>query len=174
MKTSNPTCWRITSTLPARAASRAGSYLFLYLDQDDPDRAASIVKEVNASWEHGRAYQPGDTPAQWRVDGNPSFADVILMPETGYAVLSAMDKIGKINRGDHGWAPEAPAMHGFFVACGPNITAGLSLGPVRNIDVYPLMLSILGLDGPELMDGDASRLADFLYTNRSKQSCLMQ
>ncbi len=96
------------------------------------------------------------------------------MPEAGYAVLSTREKSGKINTGDHGWAPEAPDMHGFFVACGPNIKPGLTLGPVNNIDIYPLMLSILGLDAPEIMDGDAGRLAEHLNTTRSTQSCLKQ
>jgi len=151
-----------------------GSYLFLYLDHQDPGRAAAISATVNASWTHGHAYLPENAPAQWHVDDNPSFPDVILMPDEGYAVLSGMDKIGKINAGDHGWAPEAPAMHGFFIACGPNIRTGVAPGPVRNIDIYPLMLSILGLQGPPTIDGDASNLADILYTDRSKQTCFKQ
>lgn len=151
-----------------------GSYLFLYLDKSDPGRAAAIAATVNAGWAHGHAYLPGDAPAQWHVDGNPSFPDVILMPDEGYAVLSSMEKVGKINAGDHGWAPESPAMHGFFVACGPNIRTGVKPGPVRNIDIYPLMLSILGLRGPPSIDGDAANLADILYTDRSKQTCFKQ
>jgi len=151
-----------------------GAYLFLYLDRADPDRAAAIVNTVNASWAHGRAHLPGDTPASWQVDDNPSFADVILMPEAGYAVLSSREKAGTINAGDHGWAPEAPAMHGFFVACGPNITPGVSPGQLKTIDIHPLMLAIIGLKGPAPTAGDASKLADFLYTERSNQSCLQQ
>ena len=148
-----------------------GSYLFLHLDGDEPDRAAEIVATVNNTWKHGRAYLPRDTPAQWHVENNPRFPDVILMPEAGYAVLSSDEKTHKINKGDHGWAPETPAMHGFFIACGPNIKRGASLGAVNNIDVYPLMLSILGLEAPDIMDGDARQLADTLYTTRRVQSC---
>jgi len=151
-----------------------GSYLFLYLDDRDAERAAAITAAVNAGWAHGRAYVPGDAPAQWHVDGNPSFPDVILMPEAGYAVLSSLDKVGRINAGDHGWSPESGDMQGFFVACGPNIRPGSSPGAVRNIDIYPLMLSILGLQGPPSIDGDAARLADILYTDRSKQTCFKQ
>ena len=151
-----------------------GSYLFLYLDDPDPARAATIAATVNASWGHGHAYLPTDAPAQWHVDGNPSFPDVILMPDAGYAVLSSMDKVGKINAGDHGWAPESPDMHGFFIACGPNIKRGVAPGAVRNIDVYPLMLSILGLTGPQPIDGDAASLAETLYTDRSNQTCFKQ
>jgi len=148
-----------------------GSYLFLYLEREDAGRAAAIAAAVNAGWAHGHAYLPGEAPAQWHVYENPSFPDVILMPDAGYAVLSGMEKVGKINAGDHGWAPEAPDMHGLFVACGPNIKTGVAPGAVRNIDVYPLMLSILGLRGPQSIDGKAANLADILYTDRSKQTC---
>jgi hypothetical protein len=148
-----------------------GSYLFLHLVPYDAGRAANIVNAVNASWQHGRAYLPGDAPAAWHVDENPRFPDVILMPDAGYAVLSGMDKAGKISAGDHGWAPEDPDMHGFFIACGPAITPGLTLGPVRNIDIYPWMLSLVGLDAPATIDGDPAALAAALNTSRRTQSC---
>lgn len=149
-----------------------GSYLFLHLDQDDPARAAEIVAAVHHSWKHGNAYLPIDAPAQWQVGSNPRFPDVILVAEDGYAVLSTAEKSYKINKGDHGWAPESPAMHGVFVACGPNIKPGVSLGPVMNIDIYPLMISILDLDPPAIVDGDASTVAGPLFTPRSTNSCL--
>ena len=149
-----------------------GSYLYVYFDQDQPDRAARIVSTVNENWQHGRAYLPESAPEKWHLDSNPRFPDVILVPEAGFAVLSTPEKTGAMNAGDHGWAPEAPAMHGFFVACGPNIKAGVPLGAVNNIDIYPLMLSILELDGPEIMDGDADKLSAALYTARRNQSCL--
>lgn len=156
------------------AIIEGGSYLFLHFDHDDPNRAAKIVTTVNDSWAHGRAYLREDTPESWHVENNPRFPDVFLIPEAGHAVLSTEKRAGKINRGDHGWAPESPDMHGFFVTCGPNIKAGLSLGAVYNIDIYPLMLSILGLDAPEDMDGDAGNLATSLKTIKSSQSCLKQ
>ena len=139
-----------------------GSYLFVHFDEDDSARAQTMVNAVNKHWDHGRAYLPSTVPPQWKVGDNPRFPDVILMPETGYAVLSRAEKAGKVTAGDHGWPPDSSEMHGFFVASGPNIRPGVTLGAVRNIDVYPLMLSILGLQGPEKLDGDA-RLSDKLY-----------
>ncbi len=139
-----------------------GSYLYMHLDQSEPGRAADIVETVNKHWNHGQAYLPGTAPEAWHVDDNPRFPDVILSPEQGFAVLSSADKTHKTNAGNHGWPPKAPSMHGFFVASGPNIKAGVPLGPVNNIDVYPFMLSLLGLDAPELMDGDSSTLAVIL------------
>ncbi|MBT8069818.1 MAG: hypothetical protein KJO80_05245, partial [Gammaproteobacteria bacterium] len=146
------------------------SYLFMHFDHDDPERAAAIAATVNNSWQHGHAYTSATAPAAWVVDDNPRFADVMLIPEQGYAVLSSAEKAGKINAGDHGWAPESPAMHGLFIASGPNVKPGVELGPVRNIDIYPLMLSILGLDAPEYIDGDPSRLSAKLYSDGENNS----
>ncbi len=65
-----------------------GSYLFLHLDQDDPERAAAIVATVNSSWKHGRAYLPGDTPAQWHVEEQPAFSG--CHPDAGSRLRGAV------------------------------------------------------------------------------------
>jgi predicted AlkP superfamily pyrophosphatase or phosphodiesterase len=145
-----------------------GSYLSLYLDNHDSSRASTIVTTVNAHWNHGQAYLAEETPAQWRVDANPRFPDVILMPEVGFAVFSTAEKSNRISAGDHGWAPEAEDMHGFFVAAGPNIRPGVSLGPVNMVDIHPLMLAILGLEGPADIDGDIGKLAGILQTTAKR------
>jgi predicted AlkP superfamily pyrophosphatase or phosphodiesterase len=139
-----------------------GSYLFLHFDQENPKRASHIVETVNQHWQHGRAYLPGDTPEHWQVGDNPRYPDVILIPKAGFAVLSTAEKSSYLSKGDHGWAPDDPDMHGFFVASGPNITPGISLGPIRSVDVHPLMLGILGLNAPDNTDGDAGSLARIL------------
>lgn len=140
----------------------SGSYLFLHMDEQDTARTENIVATVNRHWQHGRAYLPTDTPESWKVDDNPRFPDVILIPEAGYAVLSTAEKVGKINAGDHGWAPESPAMHGLFIASGPNIKAGVSLGDIKNVDIYPLMTAILGLEPSANNDSDPSTVAERL------------
>ena len=100
--------------------------------------------------------------------------NIILLSDHGQAeylensrafILDEYVNIGDagISVGAHGWAPAAPAMHGFFVASGPNIKPGISLDSVNAVDIYPLMLSILGLDAPQQMDGDPSKLAGILY-----------
>jgi len=144
--------------------AEGGSYLFMHLDVEDQDHAKEIVTQVNQNWQHGRAYTIADAPASCHLDDNPSFPDVILQPVAGYAVLSSALEETKIIIGDHGWAPEYPAMHGIFLAAGPNIKPGVKLGPVNIVDVYPFMTSILGLEGPEHIDGDKRVLAPLLQS----------
>ncbi|MCW8925663.1 MAG: alkaline phosphatase family protein, partial [Xanthomonadales bacterium] len=139
-----------------------GSYLFIHLADEDLHRANEFAMTVNRNWEHGRAYTRDSAPADWHVTDNPRFPDLILMPEPGYAVIPVAG--GKPLAGDHGWAPEVPAMHGFFIASGPNIKPGVSLGPVSMVDVYPLMTAILGLESADNIDGDSGKLAEALRT----------
>ncbi len=113
-------------------------------------------------WRQGTAYLPTEAPAQWHIDDNSRFPDVLLMPKAGFAVLSSPEKTKKLNPGDHGWIPEMPEMHGFFIATGPNINPGISLGPVENVDIYPFMTAILGLQASAKLDGDPDKLSSAL------------
>jgi predicted AlkP superfamily pyrophosphatase or phosphodiesterase len=139
-----------------------GSYAYLYFHDPDPDRARGIRDAVNGAWSHGRAWLPEAAPASWRLGANPRYPDVIVQPDPGYAVISTEDTMHKVTAGDHGWAPEDAAMHGIFLAAGPAIRAGARLAAVDNVDVYPLMVRILGLEAPETIDGDLEALRHIL------------
>jgi len=131
-----------------------GSYLFLHFEQDDLQRVAALQLAINQAWDCGQAYRPEDAPASWMIGNNPKFPELILSPEPGCAVLSSPDKAGKINHGDHGWAPEDPDMHGIFMAAGPGIPAGLRIPPLRMVDIYPLLLRQLGLPIQQQLDSN--------------------
>jgi hypothetical protein len=57
-------------------------------------------------------------------------------------------------------------MKAIFFAAGPDIRAGISLAPFENVDVYPFVARILGLDVAGLktgkIDGAAEPLAGVL------------
>ena len=139
-----------------------GCYLFLHFDQPNRRRAIQIRDVVNSTWSHGKAYLPEDTPAAWQVTDNPRFPNLMLVADVGYAILSSADKSSKINHGDHGWSPDADEMHGIFLAWGPHIRQGMKLGPIRMVDVYPFVLSVLGLSPPKYMDGNLAALSAIL------------
>jgi predicted AlkP superfamily pyrophosphatase or phosphodiesterase len=139
-----------------------GSYAYLHLDTPNAARARAIRDTLNAAWPHGRAWLPPEAPASWSVSGNDRYPDVIVQPDLGYGVISVPGKSGKLSPGDHGWSPEAAAMHGIFLARGAGIRAGSRHGPVRAVDVYPLLVEILGLQAPALIDGDPLALGEIL------------
>ena len=56
-------------------------------------------------------------------------------------------------RGIHGLNPERAELQAGFVVAGPGVAAGVSLGPIRQIDVAPTLAALLGLDPPAQATG---------------------
>ena len=56
--------------------------------------------------------------------------------------------------GAHGFDPaRVPEMKASFFAAGPDIRSGVTLGPFENVNVYPLIAELLGLDFSHLKTG---------------------
>ena len=97
----------------------------------------------------------------WQLRATPALPDVIVQADPGFAVIREPgDSLA--SRGDHGWSPDDPSMHGIFLAAGPRLPAGRRIGRVSAVDVYPLLLEILQLPAPGPMDGDPAVLVPLL------------
>src|SRR3546814_5196215 len=55
--------------------------------------------------------------------------------------------------GAHGFDPASPEMRAVFVADGPSFADGAVLPPFDNVDVYPLLMELLGVPA-QPNDGD--------------------
>lgn len=139
-----------------------GPVSFLYFDEADSVRAEEMAARINDRWAHGQAITSGGAPPRWHLGNAARVADLIVQADPGSAVASSRDWMPKLSKGDHGWAPEFRDMHGIFIARGPRLPQGRTIGPLSAVDVYPLMLEILGLPPRGSIDGDASRLVPLL------------
>lgn len=135
---------------------------FLYFKNPDKARAVSIRDAINGAWDHGRAMLPEDTPAAWQVNSEAGFADVIVQADPGYAVYTSEEHVRDDAVGGHGWPPESKDMHGIFLASGRRLPQGARIESIKNIDVYPLMMEILGLPITTPIDGDRQELVELL------------
>ena len=54
-----------------------------------------------------------------------------------------------------------PEMKAVFFAAGPDIRRGVKLKPFENVNVYPLIAKLLGLDAPKV-DGSLNVLSGIL------------
>ena len=138
-----------------------GAYAFVHLDGDRA-RAAAMRDSINSDWDCGRAYLPEDLPAAWNAGHSPRYPELVVQPDPGCGVITRAGDTHRLLPGDHGWPPDDPDMWGILYATGPRIPAGTVTGPVRVVDVYPLMLAILGLEAPGGIDGDPRVLASRL------------
>jgi len=139
-----------------------GAAAFIYFPEDDPARAANIRDAINSEWSHGTALLRAETPSEWRATEEAGFADIIVQANPGYLVYSTEKRVERRSRGDHGWAPDAEGMHAIFLASGPRLPTGERIGPIDSIDVYPLLMGILGLPITTPIDGDPQKLVPLL------------
>ncbi len=133
----------------------------------DAQRAYEALKGKSEKFE---VYRRAQMPAHLHDDSNPRAGDPIVVPTGPYLVRFSAPAAGAPDHkmaGAHGYDPQGiPDMKASFFAAGPDIRAGVNLPPFENINVYPLVAKILGLDIAHLktgpIDGDLKVLAPIL------------
>ena len=86
---------------------------------------------------------------------------MIVVADLGYVLAkSAGDRLH--DRGNHGWDPENAAMHGIFVAAGPQIRAAGVIPAFESVHVYPFLAALLRLEHAPHVDGTPVVLAPYL------------
>ena len=91
-----------------------------------------------------------------RSGSNPRVPSYICLAEPGWLVIDKApppDKPIKAG-GAHGYDPAAPDMAALFIASGPAIRSAGPMSPFDNVDVAPLLRSLLKLPAGSGLDGD--------------------
>ncbi len=139
-----------------------GAAAFIYFPEPDRERAVSIRDAINAAWNHGSAMLREDLPESWMALDDAGIAEVIVQADPGYLAFSTSRAANGTSLGDHGWAREVEEMHGIFVAAGPRLPMGERIPAIEAVDVYPLMMEILGLPITTPIDGNPDKLTRLL------------
>lgn len=98
-------------------------------------------------------YKRAETPASWHYRGNPRSGDLVAVAKGRAIFASAEPRRGNSPQGMHGYDPRKyKAMQGIFYAIGPNIKP-MKIGSFENVNVYPFIAKILGLQVTGKLDG---------------------
>jgi predicted AlkP superfamily pyrophosphatase or phosphodiesterase len=99
-------------------------------------------------------YTKGSYPQHWHFNSDLAVVPDIIIEAIPPATFSLKKKWTKFHGATHGFDPkDNVGLHGFFIAKGPNITQGRVLEPFKNIHVFPLMNTLLGLSANKKIDG---------------------
>jgi len=146
-----------------------GSLLYPKSD-DDADKGYEALRGKSDKFV---VYRQADTPAPFHLDNNPRMGDPVVVPTGPYFIAAQRDGQRQEHPpvGMHGYdAGKMPQMKAIFFAAGPDIRHGVTLKPFENVDVYPLIAQILGLDITRLktgpIDGKLSVLEGILATKK--------
>ena len=115
-----------------------------------------------------RVYRRQETPPHWHYRHHPRIPPIVGVVDEGWQVLrraTVAERIGRRlfgPRGEHGYDPQdAMSMRGIFVAGGPAFKRGVSVPPFKNVSVYNVLTSVLGVS-PAPNDGDPSVVSSLL------------
>jgi predicted AlkP superfamily pyrophosphatase or phosphodiesterase len=104
--------------------------------------------------EHFDCWRKAKIPARLHYGTHRRVPSIVCLAGDGW-VLTVHSKRHP-SAGEHGYDPADPHMAALFVAHGPAFARGVVLHPFENVDVYPLLTTVLGVK-PERNDG---RLSD--------------
>jgi predicted AlkP superfamily pyrophosphatase or phosphodiesterase len=123
--------------------------------------AEKAYQELKIKTDAFTVYRRRRVPAILHYDSNPREGDPVIVANGPYAIRAQGDDRPP-EPGVHGYDPRAmKSMRALFLAVGPDIRPGSQLEPFENVNIYPLVAKILGLDAPQV-DGKLNVLSKIL------------
>jgi alkaline phosphatase D len=128
----------------------------------DAEHAYQQLKAAHAGF---LVYRRANVPAELHYRDNPREGDPIIVPQGPYLIRAhapTTPSSAPMLQGEHGYDPFAmPSMKAIFFAEGPDIRPATKLKPFENVNLYPMIVKILGLQSPTV-DGSPNVLATAL------------
>ncbi|BHF83060.1 Bis(5'-adenosyl)-triphosphatase enpp4 [Sparganum proliferum] len=112
-----------------------------------------------------------DLPERFHLKRSYRMPPVFLLGDTGFLINTQKNQYSgkKPMRGNHGYDNEDPLMHPFMVASGPDIEVLPGIQKFEQIDIYPFVCGLLGLQRPNMIDGRIQRVIPFMKTKPSEE-----
>lgn len=131
--------------------------------EEDRDRVYNQLKRISAQFV---VYRRKDVPANLNYNQNPREGDPVVVATGPFAIRahapSNADSSHPPTLGMHGFDPHLlPEMKASFFAAGPDLLVGKTVAPFDNVNLYPWMAHLLGLNPPKT-DGDLNILSGTL------------
>jgi len=139
-----------------------GSLLY---GKTEADRAR-VYNQLKKASEKFVVYRRKAMPAGLNYNENAREGDPVVVATGPYAIRAHGPPPGTEDHpptiGAHGYDPhKMPEMKASFFAAGPDIVAGKTVAPFENVNLYPWLAHLLGLDAPK-SDGSLNVLAGTL------------
>ncbi|RDZ27735.1 alkaline phosphatase family protein [Lysobacter silvisoli] len=124
-----------------------------------PGFEAAVERKLLGRHEHYECWRKQELPARWAYGRHPRVPPIVCQMDEGWdAILRAnLAKRPNADRGSHGYDPALASMRAIFLARGPAFRQGERIPAFDNVDVYPLLARLIGIE-PANNDGDIAPL----------------
>lgn len=124
-----------------------------------PEREAAAEAALLGAHDRYHCWRKEELPQRWHYGTHSRIPPIVCQMNEGWDALPTRFIEGRSagTRGSHGYDPELPSMRAIFIARGPSFGSGVQLPAFENVDVYPLLAHLLGVE-PADHDGNAQTL----------------
>lgn len=128
----------------------------------DEGQTESVYEALKENEENYTVYLRENLPERFGFSNHYRIPEIIMIADVSYTITSRpfFEDRGII-AGTHGYDNQAPEMHTFMAAMGPDFITGATTEAVNAVDLYELMAHLLGLD-PAENDGELERVLPLL------------
>lgn len=126
-----------------------------------PGRTQAAEARLLGRHEHYQCWRKSELPQRWHYGSHRRVPAIVCQMDEGWDALPrsfAARRPTATPRGSHGYDPALPSMRTIFLARGPAFRRDVVIDPIENVDVYPLLARLLGIE-PVGDDGDPDALA---------------
>jgi len=132
-----------------------------------PGRERAAERQLLGRHAQYECWRRQELPPRWRYGAHPRVAPIVCQMDPGWDALprAALARRRPGTRGSHGYDPAATPMRAIFIANGPSFRSGTVLPGFDNVDVYPLLAQLLGIESAE-HDGSIDTLLPALRNSQ--------
>lgn len=110
-----------------------------------PGREAELAAALLKPHRHMQCWRKQDMPARLAYGGNPRVPAFVCLAEVGWSIVFNDERAAKVKGGAHGYDNLSSEMAATFIAAGPAFKPGVVLRSLDNVDVYPLLMRLIGV-----------------------------
>ena len=127
----------------------SGTYASLFAT---PGHQAELEHALLRPHEHMRCWRKAEIPARFHYGASPRVPPYLCLAEPGW-LIEKTTPTKPVDKGNHGYDNDAPAMRALFIAQGPAFRRGVTLATFDNTAVAPLLRDLLHLPAGKQLDG---------------------
>ena len=135
--------------LPSILAVETGQYAAIEPAAGTDDR---VFAALVGRHDHFECWRKEALPTRLHYGTSPRVPAIVCLANRGWTIIAGPPRY-PIEGGDHGGDNDDPALRAVFVAAGPGIARGGPVAEVDNVDVYALVMALIGV-APLPNDGD--------------------
>lgn len=143
--------------------------IFLYFNKKNITHKArtsieSKLRENRTKYKNNyRIYSKGNFPQAWNFNVSTAIVPDLIIEAIPPATFHWRSQLSDVHGSTHGFNPtDNNRLDGVFIAAGSNIVKGRDVKPFKNIHIFPLMSSLLGMNERKGIDGKKSVLKSII------------